>query len=107
MTSAPPRGIVALEWPVLVRAARYLPAVLSGRAFTMTRAHADFLCLNQLSPEQREWAFPRFGPESGRATREMALGGIGGDAAAVRRPNPLVAASPAPPPPTPLPPPPP
>ena len=92
MTSAPPRGIVSVDWPVLARAIRYVPAILTGRAFTVSRAHADALCLNRLSPEQREWAFPRFGPESGRATRELALGGIAVDAAAVRCPTLVVGA---------------
>ncbi|HEV3350748.1 MAG TPA: alpha/beta fold hydrolase [Methylomirabilota bacterium] len=92
MTSAPPRGIVSVEWPVLARAIRYVPAILTGRAFTVSRAHADALCLNRMSSEQREWAFPRFGPESGRATRELALGGIAVDAAAVRCPTLVVGA---------------
>ena len=80
LTSAPPRGINALEWPVLARMARYVPAMLAGRAFTVSRAHADFLFLNGLTPEQRDWAFPRFGAESGRAARELALGGLAVDA---------------------------
>ena len=92
MTSAPPRGIVSVDWPVIARAIRYVPAILTGRAFMVSRAHADALCLNRLSPEQREWAFPRFGPESGRATRELALGGIAVDAAAVRCPTLVVGA---------------
>ena len=35
LTSAPPRGILTLEWPVLTRATRYLPAIVTGRPFTM------------------------------------------------------------------------
>src|ERR1700674_4096534 len=46
LTSAPPRGINAIEWPVLSRMARYVPAMLGDRAFTASRAHADFLFLN-------------------------------------------------------------
>jgi len=92
LTSAPPRGINAIEWPVLSRMARYVPAMLAGRAFTVSRAHADFLFLNRLTPEQRDWAFPRFGAESGRAARELALGGLAVDAGAIRCPALVVGA---------------
>ena len=92
LTSAPPRGISALGWPVLSRTARYVPAMLAGRAFTVSRAHADFLFLNGLAPERRDWAFPRFGAESGRAARELALGGLAVDARAVRCPTLVVGA---------------
>jgi non-heme chloroperoxidase len=86
LTSAPPRGISALRWPVLARMARYVPAMLGDRAFTVTRAHADALFLNGLTPERRDWAFPRFGAESGRAARELALGGLGVDPRGVQCP---------------------
>ncbi len=92
LTSAPPRGIPALHWPVLSRMVRYVPAMLTNRAFTVRRAHADFLFLNRLTPEQREWAFPRFGAESGHAARELALGGLAVSAAAVRCPTLVVGA---------------
>jgi len=92
LTTAPPRGIPALHWPVLARMARYAPAMLADRAFTATRAHADFLFLNGLAPEQQDWAFPRFGAESGRAARELALGGLAVDARAVRCPALVVGA---------------
>jgi pimeloyl-ACP methyl ester carboxylesterase len=72
--------------------ARYVPAMLAGRAFTVSRAHADFLFLNGLTPEQRDWAFPRFGTESGRAARELALGGLAVDPRAVRCPTLVVGA---------------
>ena len=92
LTSAPPRGINAVEWPVVARMARYVQAMLAGRAFTVSRAHADFLFLNGLTPAQREWAFPRFGAESGRAARELALGGLAVDARAIRCPTLVVGA---------------
>ena len=92
LTSAPPRGINAIEWPVLSRMARYLPAMLAGHAFTASRGHADFLFLNGLTPEQRDWAFPRFGAESGRAARELAMGGLAVDARAIRCPTLVVGA---------------
>jgi non-heme chloroperoxidase len=93
LTSAAPRGIFGLDWAVLSRMTRYLPAMVGARPFTVSRAHADHLVLNRLSPEQRDWAFPRFGPESGRAARELALGGLAVDAAAVRCPTLVVGAA--------------
>jgi pimeloyl-ACP methyl ester carboxylesterase len=92
LTSAPPRGIVGLQWPVLSRMTRYVPAMIAGRAFKVSRAHADVLFLNGLSLEQREWAFPRFGAESGRVARELALGGLAVDATAVQCPTLVVGA---------------
>ena len=86
LTSAPPRGINALYWPVLSRMAAYVPAMLGDRAFTVSRAHADSLFLNRLAPAQRDEAFPRFGAESGRAARELALGRVGVDPGTVRCP---------------------
>ena len=67
LTSAPPRGINALEWPVLSRMARYVPAMLAGRAFTVSRAHADFLFLNGLTSSSGDWAFPASGRVGARA----------------------------------------
>ena len=87
ITSAPPRGLSALRWPVLSRMARYAPAMLADRPFGVSRRHADALFLNGLTREQRDWAFPRFGLESGRVARELALGGLAVDAAAVRCPT--------------------
>lgn len=92
VTSATPRGIYGLEWAVLSRMARYVPAMLGARAFRVSREHADHLFLNRLSPDQRDWAFPRFGAESGRAARELALGGLAVDAGAVRCPTLVVGA---------------
>ena len=66
--------------------------MLGGHAFTASRAHADFLFLNGLTPDLRDWAFPRFGPESGRAARELALGGLAVDAGAVRCPTLVIGA---------------
>jgi non-heme chloroperoxidase len=93
LTSAAPRGIFGLEWAVLSRMTRYLPAMIASRPFTVSRAHADHLFLNRLTPAQRDRSFPRFGAESGRAARELALGGLAVDAAAVRCPVLVVGAS--------------
>ncbi len=92
MTSAPPRGIVALRWPVLSRMARYLWAMAGSRPFGVTAGDANALMLNGLSPERQAWAFPQFGLESGRAARELAFGGIPVEAARVRCPTLVVGA---------------
>lgn len=86
LTSAAPRGVFALRWPVLSRMPRYMSAMLAGRSFAVTRDDADALLFNRLPPEQREWAYPQLVPESGRAARELALGLIRVDASALRCP---------------------
>ncbi|HEX7788027.1 MAG TPA: alpha/beta fold hydrolase [Methylomirabilota bacterium] len=93
LTSAAPRGIFGLEWAVLSRMTRYVPAMVGARAFRVSREHADYLLLNGLGREQRAQAFACFGPESGRAARELALGGLAVDPAVVRCPTLVVGAS--------------
>ncbi|HET7876464.1 MAG TPA: alpha/beta fold hydrolase [Methylomirabilota bacterium] len=92
VTSAAPRGIVVLRWPVLSRMGRYVPAMVGNRPFTVTPEHSRALLLNRLSPEAQDWAHPQFGPESGRAARELAFGAIRVDPAAVRCPTLVVGA---------------
>jgi len=93
LTSAAPRGIFGLEWGVLSRMTRYVPAMLGAQAFRVSREHADHLLLNRLGHDQRERAFSSFGAESGRAARELALGGIPVDPAAIRCPMLVVGAA--------------
>ncbi len=93
LTSAAPRGIVVLRWPVLARMARYMPAMLGSRRFGLTAADANALLLNRLSPERQAWAFPQFIPESGRAGRELAFFPPAVDPAAIRCPALVVGAS--------------
>ena len=86
LTSAPPRGILAVRGPVLRRLSRYTGALLSGRAFVPTVADARALLFNELSPELARDAHARLVPESGRAAREVALGRVAVDRTRVRCP---------------------
>lgn len=86
LTSAPPRGIVAVRWPVLSRLGRYAGALLSGRAFLPSPADAQALLFNNLPPDLARDAYARLVPDSGRAAREVALGLIPVDASRVRCP---------------------
>jgi pimeloyl-ACP methyl ester carboxylesterase len=65
----------------------YALAMLRSREFTPTREDALHLLGNRLSPERQAWAFPNLVPESARAARQMALGRITVDAAAIRCPT--------------------
>ncbi|MDP2628118.1 MAG: alpha/beta fold hydrolase [Candidatus Rokubacteria bacterium] len=86
LTSAAPRGIVVLRWAVLSRMGRYLGPMLSGRAFGVTAAHARALLLNRIAPDRQAVLYSQFGPESGRAARELAFGLVPVDARRVRCP---------------------
>jgi pimeloyl-ACP methyl ester carboxylesterase len=79
LASAAPRGIVVLRWPVLSRMVRHLGPIFFNRPLVPNRANADALILNMLSPARRQWAFDQFVPESGRAARELAFGGVSVD----------------------------
>lgn len=93
LTSAAPRGILALSGPALARVWRYLGAILRSRPLRARNADNVALILNRMTPAQRAAALPRFVPESGRATRELALGYIAVDEAQVRCPTLVVGAS--------------
>ena len=84
MTSAAPRGILVLRWPVLTRMAFYLWAMAGNRSFGVSARDANALLLNRLAPERQAWAFPQLGLESGRAARELAFGGIAVEAGRVQ-----------------------
>ncbi len=92
LTSAPPRGILAVRGPVLWRLLPYTRALLGGRPFVPRPRDAEALFLNNLAPDVRREAYARLVPESGRAAREMALGRVAVDAARVRCPTLVVGA---------------
>ncbi len=92
LTSAAPRGIPVLRWPVVSRIARYVGAMLADRAFLLTEAHAAALLGNNLAPEAQRAFYGRLVPESGRAARELALGQVAVDAARLQCPTLVVGA---------------
>jgi len=91
-TSAAPKGIRGVTWPVLWRMPRYAVSILTNRPFTIGPDDAAALIGNRMTPEQQAWAYPQLVPESGRAAREMALGSIDVDRAGVRCPTLVVGA---------------
>jgi non-heme chloroperoxidase len=74
VSSAPPRGISVFSRPLLLRMARYLPALLLSRPFVPTAGDLDALVLNEVSEDERPALRDRFVPDSGRAARQAALG---------------------------------
>jgi pimeloyl-ACP methyl ester carboxylesterase len=74
VSSAPPRGISVFSRPLLLRMARYLPALLLSRPFVPTDADVDALVLNEVPEHERAAIRSRFVPDSGRAARQAALG---------------------------------
>jgi len=92
VTSAAPKGIRILTWPVLCRMPRYAAAIATSQPFSMRSEDAAALVGNRLTPEVQAWAYSRLVPESGRAAREMALGRITVDPAGIRCPTLVVGA---------------
>lgn len=74
VSSAPPRGISVFSRPLLLRMARYLPALVLSRPFIPTRSDLDALVLNEVPGPDRAALRQRFVPDSGRAARQVALG---------------------------------
>lgn len=92
VTSAAPKGIRILTWPVLWRMPRYAVAIATSQPFSMGSEDAAALVGNRLTPEVQAWAYSQLVPESGRAAREMALGRITVDPAGIRCPTLVVGA---------------
>jgi pimeloyl-ACP methyl ester carboxylesterase len=86
-TSAAPKGIRALTWPVLWRMPRYALPILRSLPFTIGPDDAAALLGNRMTSEQQAWAYPQLVAESGGAAREMALGGVAVDPAGIRCPT--------------------
>ena len=86
-TSAAPKGIRIVTWPVLARMPRYAGPIFASRPFSISAGDAAALLGNRLTPELQAWAYPRMVPESGRAAREMALGSIAVDPTGIRCPT--------------------
>lgn len=86
-TSAAPKGIRIVTWPLLSRMPRYAVPILTSRPFTIGPDDAAALLGNRMTPEQQAWAYPQLVSESGRAAREMALGGVAVDPAGIRCPT--------------------
>lgn len=92
LTSAAPKGILVLRWPVLWRMTRYAFPMGANRPFLATRPDMDALVGNRLSPERQAEMYARMVPESGRAARELAFGLIPVDEARVNCPRLVVGA---------------
>jgi pimeloyl-ACP methyl ester carboxylesterase len=82
----PPRGVAALSGPLLKASWRYLPAMAASRTMVPTRADADALLLNDLTPAEREVRYPALIADSGRVARQIATGAVKVDADQVRCP---------------------
>ena len=83
---APPRGISALTMRLLLKMTPRVGALLGGKAVTMTLEEDVDLALNRVAPEERAAIHGRMVPESGRATRDLALGTVAVDARRVTCP---------------------
>jgi len=90
--SSAPRGVVGVSGPVVARMPRYLPALLRSRPFVPSREDADAMILNGAPADERAERYARMIEDSGRAAREVVLGAIAVDAAAVRCPVLVVSA---------------
>ena len=94
LCSAPPRGISVASLPLLRRQLRwrYMAPLLRSRPLLGTSEDLRSLSTERIGDEEWEAMYPRFGPESGRAGREISIGSIAVDARRVRCPVLVVAA---------------
>ena len=92
ISPAPPAGISLLSPAVALREFSWLPAMLANRLVHPTGPALRALVLNHLPPAEQDAVLRRLVPDSGRAAREMAFGGVPVDARRVRCPVLVVAA---------------
>jgi pimeloyl-ACP methyl ester carboxylesterase len=76
VSPAPPRGIPPASLGLLVRQAKYVPALLRSREIRVDRADADAIIMNRIPEVERAALFARFEPDSGRVGREITLGAL-------------------------------
>ncbi len=93
MCPIPPRGIVSLSGPVLRSSGPYLARMLRGRAFRPGREAQERIIMNRLAPEDGDAWYAASIVDSGVAARQMALGAVKVDAAAIRAPVLVVSAA--------------
>jgi non-heme chloroperoxidase len=86
VSPAPPRGIPLISLRLLLRQAKYLPALLRSREIRVQRADADAIIMNGVPPDERPAVFAPFQPDSGRASREIVLGAVAVNQRQVRCP---------------------
>ncbi len=86
IASAPPRGI-SLASPLLVRKQlKFAVTMLRSRPISATRGDSDALIFTHIPVAGRALVQSRFVPDSGRAARELSVGGASVDAQRVRCP---------------------
>jgi len=86
LCAAPPRGIMVSSLLLARHQAAYLWPLLRGRPISMSRAAADALNFNRVPLADRAALFDAFVPESGRVGLDLSLGAVAVDAARVRCP---------------------
>lgn len=76
LSPAPPRGISVMTKLLLRRQLKHLPSLLRSRRIIPRWRDMRDLVLNRVPESEQRTMFERFVPESGRAGREMSLGGV-------------------------------
>ena len=84
LSPAPPRGISVMSPSLLRRQLKYLPAILRSRRVEPRWKDMRALVLNRVPEAEQQTTFARFVSDSGRAGREMSIGGVRVDAERVR-----------------------
>lgn len=92
LAPAPPKGIRFMTFKMMMRQLKYLPAILGSSLVAPTVEDLKEIVLNHVPESQHEEVIASFIPDSGRAAKEMSLGGVPVDHRRVRVPALVVAA---------------
>ena len=88
----PPKGIRFMTFKMMLKQLKYLPAIYGSGLVAPTLADLKEIVLNRVPESQHEEVIAMLGPDSGRAAKEMSIGGVPVDHRRVRAPTLVVAA---------------
>lgn len=89
---APPRGITVLTPRLLLKQAKYMPAIVRRKPIVPNREDLRELTMNHVPPEEQEALLDMLGPDSGHAGFQMSIAGVPVDPRRVRCPLLVIAA---------------
>lgn len=83
---APPRGITVMTPRLVMKQARYLPAILRRKTLVPNREDLRDLTMNRVPRERQDALLDMLGPDSGHAGWQMSITGVPVDARKIRCP---------------------
>ncbi len=92
LAPVPPKGIRFMTFKMMLKQMKYLPAIYGSGVVAPTIADLKEIVLNRVPESQQREVIGLLAPDSGRAAKEMSIGGVPVDPRRVRIPALVIAA---------------